>query len=167
MNAKSEKPKRLFGGKNSEASQKRYKLYAAANNQIKAAFEAGFYIECVSICESIIGDRIEARIQFIKHDDTKRHFVDAVGNRLTYLRSIEVENDPNLSALYNEITLWTRKRNEVIHQFVKVTDANHELSAEQRTALSKEAAEQGRDIMRRLSAFVRKLNDWEGRLKTL
>lgn len=59
-------PERLTGGKGTKASLQRQELYRLANEQLEAAYSNGFYIECVSICESIIADRLEARLQFLR-----------------------------------------------------------------------------------------------------
>jgi hypothetical protein len=151
---------RLEGGKDTTVARLRYELYRSANEQFKAAFEAGFYIECVSICESIISDRIEARLQFLRRGTNKPSHIDSLGRLLKQVTDIEPEDQIELRAAYVSIREWGNARNETIHQFVKVTDQNPLANPKERIQQAKTAARQGVRLMRRISALVRKHNSW-------
>jgi hypothetical protein len=153
-------PKRLVGGEGTSVARQRYDLYKLANEQLKAAYEAGFYIECVSICESIISDRIEARLQFLRRGTNKPSHIDSLGRLLKQVTDIEPEDQIELRAAYVSIREWGNARNETIHQFVKVTDQNPLADPKERIQQAKTAARQGVRLMRRISALVRKHNSW-------
>jgi hypothetical protein len=153
-------PKRLVGGEGTSVARQRYDLYKLANEQLKAAYEAGFYIECVSICESIISDRIEARLQFLRRATDKPSQIDSLGRLLKQVEDIESEDQTELRAAYVSTREWGRARNETIHQFVKVTDQNHQSSCDDRAQQARAAARNGIRLMRKVSALVRKHNRW-------
>lgn len=151
---------RLEGGMDTTVARLRYELYRSANEQFKAAFEAGFYIECVSICESIISDRIEARLQFLRRGTDKPSHIDSLGRLLKQVTDIEPEDQFELRAAYASIREWGNARNETIHQFVKVTDQNHLANAKDRTVKAKTAARDGKALMKLISKLVKKHNNW-------
>jgi hypothetical protein len=152
--------KRLTGGQGTAIAQQRYGLYKLANEQLKVAYEAGFYIECVSICESIISDRIEARLQFLRRDTDKPSHIDSLGRLLKQVTDIEPEDQIELRAAYVSIREWGNARNETIHQFVKVTDQNQGLDGKGRIRNAKTAARNGIRLMKMISTLVRKHNKW-------
>jgi hypothetical protein len=49
----------------------------------------------------------------------------------------------------------------VVHQFVKRTDVDKALSAEERQAVSRATAETGLELMKEISRLVRRHNKWE------
>lgn len=151
---------RLEGGKGTTVARQRYELYRTANEQFKAAFEAGFYIECVSICESIISDRIEARLQFLRRGTEKPSHIDSLGRLLKQVEDIEPEDQIELRTAYASIREWGNARNETIHQFVKVTDQNRLANAKDRTRKAKTAARDGKALMKLISKLVKKHNRW-------
>lgn len=151
---------RLKGGKGTPVARQRYDLYKLANEQLKAAYEAKFYIECVSICESIIADRLEARLQFLRRDTEKPPYVASLGSLLKQLEDTRAEVQMDLNEAYEAVREWSKARNATIHQFVKVTDRNHQSDGDDRIRQAKAAARDGIRLMRKVSALVRKHNSW-------
>lgn len=154
-------PKRLAGGEGTAIARQRYDLYKLANEQLKKAYEAGFFIECVSICESIISDRIEARLQYLRRGTDKPSRIDSLGRLLKQVEDIESEDQIELRAAYVSIREWGNARNETIHQFVKVTDRNQKSNGDDRIRQAKAAAREGIQLMKKISALVRKYNKWK------
>jgi hypothetical protein len=158
--AKKPLPKRLLGGEGTAVARQRYDLYKLANEQLKAAYEAGFYIECVAICESIISDRIEARLQLLRRGTDKPSHIDSLGRLLKQIEDIESEDQTELRAAYVSIREWGNARNATIHQFVKVSDQNHQADAKDRIRQAKTAARDGKILMKLISKLVKKHNKW-------
>lgn len=154
-------PERLAGGKGTTIASQRFNLYKLANEHLKKAYEAGFYIECVSICESIISDRIEARLQYLRRGTGKPSLIDSLGRLLKQVEDIEPEDQSELRAAYVATREWVSARNETIHQFVKVTDQNHLADGKDRVRQAKAAARSGMRLMRLISNLVRKYNKWD------
>lgn len=156
-----EKKKRLSGGRGTDVARQRYALYRVANERLKAAYEAGFYIECVSICESIISDRMEARLQFLTRKTTKLSPVLSLGYTLAAIKKPGLETEADLIAVYEAVSVWAEDRNRVVHQFVKRTANDEVLSPEERIKDGMKTAQKGLVLMRKISALVRKYNKWE------
>ncbi|MBK8182926.1 MAG: hypothetical protein IPK63_08495 [Candidatus Competibacteraceae bacterium] len=47
----------------------RYQLYKRAYAKINESIKQGFYLEAISIIESLISDRLESRLTFLKGSD--------------------------------------------------------------------------------------------------
>lgn len=141
-------------------ARQRYELYKLANEQLNSAYEAGFYIECVSICESIIADRIEARLQFLRRGTDKRSHIDSLGRLLKQIEDIEANDQADLREVYQAIREWLKARNATIHQFVKVTEGNQQFDGEGRMKQAKTAARDGKVLMKLISKLVKKHNKW-------
>ncbi len=156
-----EKKKRLSGGRGTDVARQRYALYRVANERLKAAYEAGFFIECVTICESIISDRLEARLQFLTRKTTKLAPVLSLGYTLAAIKKPGVETEAELIAVYGAVSVWAEDRNRVVHQFVKRTSNDEVLSPEERIKDGMKTAQKGLALMRKISALVRKYNKWE------
>src|ERR1700739_1893610 len=94
--------------------------YRAAWSRIQRAMRSGFYFEAVTICESILADRL---LSYIKGADqnckvttrTSLGELTKTGDRLTK------ENPPRFqcSGLIVRVDNWRSARNDVIHGFVK------------------------------------------------
>lgn len=160
MQEKRQQPKRLEGGKGTNTSLQRRELYRLANEQLNAAYNNGFYIECVSICESIIADRLEARLQFLRRKTDQPTRISEVGKLLNQLGHIEPSESLDLLVTYEQIRAWSSSRNEVIHQFVKITENNFRLTPKARERRSAKAARDGRVLMRKIASLVRKHNKY-------
>jgi hypothetical protein len=151
---------RKDGGPNTEASRQRYELYKLAHEQYKRAYANGFFLECVCICDSIIADRLEARLQFLDKDRNEPTHVAALGPLLRDLKRKEMADELDLLAVYSDINDWSQDRNKVAHQFVKVTDGNESLSIKKRLAFARKTAREGMKLANRIKRLVQKKNKW-------
>jgi hypothetical protein len=152
--------RRKDGGPNTEASRQRYELYKLAHEQYKRAYANGFFLECVCICDSIIADRLEARLQFLDQDRNEPTHIAALGPLLKDLDRKEVRDESDLLEVYSDIRTWSQKRNKVAHQFVKVTDGNEGLSIKKRLAFARKTAKEGMGLANRIKRLVQKKNKW-------
>lgn len=72
---KPSKVRAINSGPRSPEAQSRYQLYRQCNAQIKHAMSQGFYLEAISLIETIIADRLESRIAHVNgQDDIYRKF---------------------------------------------------------------------------------------------
>lgn len=103
-------------GPESEVAALRRQLYAAAWARIDDLDQSA-PLEIITICESIISDRLEALIQRTTGVGKLEHLADAIRHvgRL-------FPTEKRLLALLTEVDDWRRQRNRFVHQFVKVMD---------------------------------------------
>jgi hypothetical protein len=99
---------------------KRYELYKSAISHVQNAQSNGFYIEAITVIESLISDRLESRLSNLLNKN--------IGfKNLGYLiREIEKrETDDSLRTIVcTDLNTWKEKRNSVIHEMVKLEDDN-------------------------------------------
>jgi hypothetical protein len=57
--------KRISAGSAPGLGTDRYRLFRSAAQQIKAAMDAGYYLEATTLVESILAERLEKRAQFL------------------------------------------------------------------------------------------------------
>ena len=136
----------------------RYELYKNAFEQVAAAFNLGFYVETISICESIIADRLEARISCIKDHDPNQHQFRTLRNSLPKLDKIEPHENVKFRKIIGEVTVWEDERNFAIHEIVKVKNDETRTSWKRRQVRLRRAARVGMRLSKSVSAEVQRLN---------
>jgi len=156
---KKEKDFRLPGG-DSGVGQLRQIVYKNGINQINKAMDAGFYIEAVMILDSIINDRLEARLLFLDSQYDKSPLVSTFSTKNAVDQVCEKEEVEEFEIIYEEIKSWVNERNVVAHAFVKYTKTNINKTAIQRLNHAKETANSGKKLMRKISNAVQKYNQY-------
>ena len=136
---------------NSETALMRQDLYIGATRKLKKANENGYWIEAISICESILCDRLEARISHLnRHTELARRH-GTLGSLIKRLRSTEkIQGQENLHDIYNRIKNWSLLRNKAVHGAVKLTQGQEFLPFEKRYALLQAVAIDGRKLFNEL-----------------
>jgi hypothetical protein len=143
--------------KGNDVGMKRFDLYRNARSHLNKAFEAGYFIECIAICESIIADRLEARIAFIEHNDVGEHQFRTLRRCVSALRKIESLESP-VRGLLEDVKLWEDERNFAVHEIVKLRVDKQDDSWNHRMSRIEAAAQAGIDLSKRVSAAVKKVN---------
>jgi len=150
---------RIPGEKGSYQNELRYKLYTAGFDQMKAAFDGGYYIECVSICESMITDRLNAYVQYLLHNDEKQFISQSLHNSLLNFGSATKEKDvrdPEFSEIYKNIENWIPQRNTAVHNFVIVDSNSITDDLDKRYKDLKLAAINGMNLIREVMSYTQK-----------
>lgn len=131
--------------------------YQAAWSRIKSAMEGGFYFEAVTICESVIADRL---LSYIRGADqnckatTRTPLADLIK---TWDR-ITRETPPKFqtSGLISRVDNWRKARNEVAHSFVKSEPGTPTVSVPAFMAKAKSTAAEGIELARAVLDWHRK-----------
>jgi len=92
----------------------RYRLYAKAWKRIKQAICDEYYLEAITLLESILTDRMESRASYLKQ--TNQGFQN-LGDLINTLRISEQVDE--LKAILGVIDAWRIRRNKAIHEMVK------------------------------------------------
>jgi hypothetical protein len=139
-----------IAGDTPEIAALKRELHRQANGSLNAAIENGFWIEAISIAESLMSDRIESYFQ--KHHERRR--ITTLGSW-----SYELMKSDRLAKkdveLFKRVHAWAKKRNLATHELVKVSES-HQGTWVERVASCKRVAMEGK----RLSAEV---NNWSRR----
>lgn len=146
------KKSRAVATPGSPAATQRYHLYRMAYGRISEAMDAGFYLEAITLIESIATDRLESRLSFLT--GTNRGF-ENLGPLITSMR--KHEQDPALRALVDkDLDAWREMRNASLHEMPKLA-AGDSSTWEDRTLFLSIVAIEGLDILRQLSKQIRTL----------
>ena len=100
----------------------RYYTYRAVIERYQQAFQDKYYIECISLMESIIADRLESLANQIS---SSRNFsYKTLEKLLEFLRGKNQHNllNDELLCCLDEIYSWKDDRNIAIHEMAKLPD---------------------------------------------
>lgn len=131
--------------------QHRYTLYKQAISQFNRAIEQGFYLEAITICESMISDRLESRCVELN----KPQGFEPLGKLIKTLKQVEVDNELR-EVVISDLDEWRKSRNTALHEIVKFEKGEFP-DWENRVEASKEYAEEGMLIFRKIDSRISKI----------
>lgn len=155
MNQKREVSKNTVESKTADA---RYKQIKSGIDRYKEAMDAGFYIEAIALMESAISDCLESTLNYIFPN--KDYSFKTIGN-LTYgLLDNRCYLSENWISILEEIKEWADKRNDAVHQMVKLIP-NKNKSFQERYNELKQCAEEGYDLFKKLNNEKKKTTRYQ------
>ena len=139
---------------NHETGQKRYQLYKKVHERINESIEKGFHLEAISLIESLISDRLESRITFLKGNDFSFKTLESL------IRRIEVEEDDREFKLIvlDELKEWKNDRNKALHEMAKM-EINDTETWEERMVNVQKIAEDGKELLKKIKKREQKLRN--------
>ena len=137
-------PKTLVG-------KHRYVIYLNAYKRISEAVEAGFYLEAVTLIESLLADRLESRLSYVKGEEFSFKTLDRIVN------SAKGEPDDILRKIVQtDVTNWKDQRNKALHEMAKIEDGDWSLW-ENRYAKLNKITTNGMSILRSVDKRYKEL----------
>ena len=138
---------------NDEVGMNKYELISTAYNRVKNCKEEGYYLEAITILESLIGDRMEA----ILSDTEGVHIGFQTLERLIKIaKRSEVVEEEMMQMVINELTPWKDKRNQALHEMVKLqADELHDWNS--RYDSFNLAIDEGLEIFKQLNKFRKRI----------
>jgi hypothetical protein len=133
-------------------SQERYELYKSAFAWIAKSIGEGFYLEAISLEESLICDRLESYLTWLKGTDFG---FKTLGELKQAIKAYETDNDLR-SLVLNELDDWRKARNQAAHEMVKIEDGK-QMSWSDRMKTNQAVAEAGLELVRKIDRQTRKL----------
>lgn len=102
-----------------EVGEKRHQTYRQVIEQYHLAMSKGFYIEAISLMESLIGDRLEGLANELSNSENYSYAT--LEKLLTFLcgRNQAPQLPDSLKDTLNEICAWKDDRNRAIHEMAK------------------------------------------------
>lgn len=128
----------------------RYALYKAAYSRIKLATEQGFYLEAITLIESLISDRLESRLTFLKKTDFS---FKTLGTLIDQMKAQESNSDIQV-LIADRLNKWRNSRNISIHEMVKLSNSDASTWLDRTNTLSF-VAEEGFEILRELDKILK------------
>lgn len=135
-----------------EKGQKRYRLYKDVIDHYHKAIENRFYLEAITLMESIITDRLESTLVYyglIPCEDCFRTMESCI-------REFDTERGQGIlsDALLNRIKDWKNGRNHALHEMAKIEDGDN-TPFEQRYSDQERIAKHGYDIFNEIKKETR------------
>jgi len=153
----SAKKRAINTGPDSDVGQSRKSLYSKGIYRIKDAIEHRYPLEAIALIESMIADRLEARLAHICGQADERRSFSTLGKLTRELcKEAAYESDAAI-IVYKAVSRWADRRNEALHQLVKLAEGDDKKWMT-RIEESQETAEAGLVLFREVDALVRKLN---------
>ena len=131
----------------------RYHLFESARQHIEQSIKEGYYCEAIAIIESVITDRLESRISYLKDENVG---FQNLGPAIKKLKACET--DTKLISILADLDEWRKKRNSALHELVKIEDGKPMLQWSQRILSLSLSATEGYELLKQLYHRVADLN---------
>ena len=150
---------RYPGDKGNEIGKLRRDLYSNAIHRVERGIDTGSFFESVTLCESMITDRIEALTQALLHTDQFQFITTSAVKAIHNLNCAMKKTNQNRTDEHKRITegvkKWAKCRNEVIHNFVVVTNGTFKQDVSAREKLAEDTAVEGYKLFRDVDKFTK------------
>lgn len=152
----SKKRSRALAVPKTKVGKMRYNLYKQAYEQINNAMKQGFYLEAITLIESLVSDRLESRLTYLKRSDFS---FKTLG---TLIKTInQIETDILLKNLVSHgLNVWRDSRNKALHEMIKLEDGE-ETTWDQRKISLLSVAEEGLSTLRSIDKRCKELRKLE------
>ena len=130
----------------------KYESYKFAFDQIDHAIEKGFYLEAITICESILADRLLSFLQLNEIEVKTRFTLNKCLIKLTDFESdfrIKESEDFRI-----DLKQWWNQRNQCLHAIVKSKRGDSTIEIEEFIKIAEEAALKGRTLSRQVANWA-------------
>lgn len=127
----------------------RYLLYKDLIDQYKIAMSEGFYLEAITLMESLITDRLESALIYYGKNSPDQVFL-PLGNALSPFKDQGIISDQ----LYDRIDYWRKARNQALHEMAKIEEGTTPVFRE-RYAIQQVIARDGYEIFKSLKEELR------------
>ena len=134
--------------------KQRQGIYQQAHEHIVIAMDSGFYLEAITLIESLISDRLESRLTYLLGTDFS----------FKVLHDLIKETQKNEAdeILLNLVTIdldeWRKQRNKAIHEMVKIVEGDTS-TWEYRSNKLPAIATEGHALLRKIERRVQSLRD--------
>jgi len=132
------------------SGKQRAELYRNGIGRVERALREGFWLEAITLQESLISDRLEYLLEYITGQQRHTTLADL-------LNRIERDVPSHLidSVLMEKLNAWRKQRNATLHMMMKFS-ARKNTTWLERLAECREAAWDGRVVMREVDSWARR-----------
>ena len=119
--------------------------FTYAFRRINESINAGFYLEAVTLSESIISDRL---LSFVKHHNKSVNVRTTFKQLIDYSKKYSKSKVKNSLDLFGDIDIWRIERNICIHSVSKSEPGTVTIAVEEFIELAKHSAINGKKLAR-------------------
>ena len=132
---------------NEYQGQERFDTFKKVVGRYHSAMKSGFYLEAVTLMESIIGDRFECYL--MRNDKECNYSFSTLGRLINGLKKVNPDSD-----LAVRLDDWKNKRNTLLHEMAKIEDNNY-ITFEDKYSEAQQCAEEGLALFRDVDKLCR------------
>ena len=132
-----------------QKGQIRHDLYKSVIDRYLEAMRAGYYLEAITLMESLISDRLESALNYYQLCQFSIGFRPLGDNLRSFFNQGIISDE-----LYAEIDNWRKDRNQSLHEMAKI-EFGTAPTFSHRYALQKTIAEAGYNIFKKLKEELR------------
>ena len=129
----------------------RHNIYTNVMSKVSEAIKEGFYLEAITLLESIIADRLESLCN--QESQSNNNAFECLGRLIKRAKQYQISD--TWADVLNELEEWKEKRNDALHQMAKIEDGDF-TSFEERYILCKSYAMNGKRLFRNIDNEIRK-----------
>lgn len=144
-------PKTLVG-------KHRYGIYLNAYKRINEAIKAGFFLEAITLIESLLTDRFESRLSYVKRAEFSFKTLEKIVNAAK-----DEPDDILQKIMQGDVKNWKNQRNRAIHEMAKIEDGDWS-SWEIRYAHLEKVATKGLIVLRAVDKRCKELFRQKGEI---
>ena len=132
-----------------EVGQLRYDTYRKSISRIKSSMEAGYYLEAITLCESIIADRLESRLNYLTNSDS--FSFKTLGKLQEGIIKYDNVDELKRMMVYQkgDLDIWRDSRNHALHAMAKIAD-DDKSDWENKMQKCKKIAEDGEELRKEI-----------------
>lgn len=140
-----------------EKNDDRRKLYGEAAKRIKAAKRDKYYLEAITLLESLIADRLESYIEKeAKQPEGFRTLEQNIKVAKQYINDSHISESQAILPYLVKIKLWRKLRNEMLHEAVKIEEGKDK-DWDSTMNKAKNTVEEGETLFKELRNVVRRV----------
>jgi hypothetical protein len=159
-----QKKVRLLASEKPGVGNSRYELLRAVADRTRTAMEAGFYLEATTLVESLLTERLEKRVQWLYQNPPTPAAKGSLEKLKDGFKTIHVlivalkatETDSDMRTVLDPIDVWSKSRNEAIHEMAKLGHGA-EKSWDERYLAAQQAAVVGIKLVLELDQHERRV----------
>jgi len=144
---------------NIEHNQARRELYVHAAERVKEAIAAKYYLEAITLLESLISDRLES---YIEKETQQPGELLSLGINIKRAKACakasSIPESVELLPYLEQARTWKNARNELLHEAVKIEEGA-EKQWDWMTNKANQAALEGCELFKNLKRVVSKLKN--------
>lgn len=149
-----EKAARPIATEENSVGKDRQEIYGATIRQYSKAMQNGYYIEAISLMESLIADRLESLANYVSKSEEYSYCT--LGKLSNYLGDCGKKSliPEDLAKSAEDVKCWAKKRNHAMHEMAKLKD-DCDKDFDTRYQDLEGVAQKGMEIFRTLDSGMR------------
>lgn len=130
----------------------RYETYKGVLSRYNSAVADGYYLEAITLIESIIADRLESVANQLFN--TNEYSYETLWNLISGVRRLEISSE--MTRVVGNINKWRNGRNMALHEMAKFDREDYKKSFQDRYAELEQVAKRGYEIFNNLNNAIKK-----------